>query len=441
MSHPMTAGPSPARPTHTPKRDATGYGRLVRDGHYAQAPSGLWGKYDHVRRIWEDQVTRFAIRGALDEHVRQARQAGRGLRVIDLGCGSGEGWDLLCKVPVGAQAGGGRYVLGPDDLAAYHGIDLCPDMVAACCASFQDRPQASFAQGDLNDLAGHLRRLQPFDLYYNSYGSLSHLADDGLRRLVSATLDHQSGPLTLVIDVHGQFSPEWPGYWGYSRDATAPRMQPYNMVWMYPEAERARRLEEQRNYRIRYWRGEELRSFLLDIPGVGDRLRDLTLCDRSVLVGRHMDTACFDPQARPVRREVNTLFEFNTAARLDLLSVPPMPASGDATVDVFFRDYARAWDAVVSWFSNLLQGVQAPSPADLCGAGGPIPAILQQGMQAITEAARQLAWFDPGDPEANLLQPQLGLLLRQLEYHLQRGLGCGHGLLAVLQLGSTSGRH
>jgi len=437
----MTAGPSPARPSHTPKRDATGYGRLVRDGHYEQAPSGLWGKYDHVRRIWEDQVTRFAIRGALDEHVRQARQAGRGLRVIDLGCGSGEGWDLLCKVPVGAQAGGGRYVLGPDDLAAYHGIDLCPDMVAACCASFQDRPQASFAQGDLNDLAGHLRRLQPFDLYYNSYGSLSHLADDGLRRLVSATLDHQSGPLTLVIDVHGQFSPEWPGYWGYSRDATAPRMQPYNMVWMYPEAERARRLEEQRNYRIRYWRGEELRSFLLDIPGVGDRLRDLTLCDRSVLVGRHMDTACFDPQARPVRREVNTLFEFNTAARLDLLSVPPMPASGDATVDVFFRDYARAWDAVVSWFSNLLQGVQAPSPADLCGAGGPIPAILQQGMQAITEAARQLAWFDPGDPEANLLQPQLGLLLRQLEYHLQRGLGCGHGLLAVLQLGSTSGRH
>jgi SAM-dependent methyltransferase len=436
----MTAGPSPAKPSHTPKRDATGYGRLVRDGHYAQAPSGLWGKYDHVRRIWEDQVTRFAIRRALDEHVRQVRQAGRSLRVVDLGCGSGEGWDLLCKVPVGAQTGRGRYLLGPEDLGAYHGIDLCPDMVAACCESFRDRPQASFAQGDLNELASYLRRLQPFDLYYNSYGSLSHLADDGLRRLVSATLDHQSGPLTLVIDVHGQFSPEWPGYWGYSRDATAPRMQPYNMVWMYPEAERARRLEEQRNYRIRYWRGEELRSFLLDIPGVGDRLRDLTLCDRSVLVGRHMDTGCFDPEVRPVRREVNTLFEFNTAARLDLLSVPPMPASGDLTVDAFFRDYSRAWDAVVSWFSNLINGIQAPSPEDLCRAGGPVPIVLQQGMQAIAETARHLAWFDPGDPEANLLQPQLGLLLRQLEYHLQRGLGCGHGLLAVLQLGSTTGQ-
>jgi SAM-dependent methyltransferase len=435
----MSAGSPPVRSSHTPTRDSTGYGRLVRDGHYAQAPSGLWGKYDHVRRIWEDQVTRFAVRGALDGHVRQIRQAGRGLRVIDLGCGAGEGWDLLCKVPLGTQAGPGRYVLGGDDLASYHGIDLCPDMVAACSASFQDRPQASFAQGDLNELAVHLRRLQPFDLYYNSYGSLSHLADDGLRRLVSAILDHQPGPMTLVIDVHGQFSPEWPGYWGYSRTPSTPRMQPYNMVWMYPEAERAQRLEEQRNYRIRYWRGEELRAFLSDIPGVENRLRKLTLCDRSVLVGRHMDTACFDPQVRPVRREVNTLFEFNTAARLDLLSVPSIPTSGDLAVDAFFRDFTRAWDAVVSWFGDLLGGGRARSPAELCGADGPVPAVLQQGMQSIAETARHLAWFDPGDPEANLLQPQLGLVLRQLEYHMQRGLGCGHGLLAVLQLSSVNG--
>ena len=245
--------------------------------------------------------------------------------------------------------------------------------------------------------------------------------------------------MTLVIDVHGQFSPEWPGYWGYSREATTPRMQPYNMVWMYPEAERARRLEEQRNYRIRYWRGDELRSFLLDIPGVGDRLRDLTLTDRSILVGRHMDTACFDPLVKPVRREVNTLLEFNTAARLDLLSIPSAPAPGEPAVDHFWRDFTRAWNAVVSWFGDLLNGSPSPSPAELCSAEGPVPAVLQQGMQAIAEAARHLAWFDPGDPEANLLQPQMGLLLRQLEYHQQRGLGCGHGLLAVLQVGSVSG--
>lgn len=432
----MHAGSHPARPIRS-TADTTGYGRLVRDGHYAQAPSGLWGKYDHVRRIWEDQITRFAVRRALSQHVRQARLAGRGLRVVDLGCGAGEGWDLLCKVPIGLQAGGGRYLLGPDDLAAYHGIDLCPDMVAACAATFADRPQASFAQGDLNDLDGHLRRQQPFDLYYNSYGSLSHLADDGLRRLVAAVLAHQSGPCTLVIDVHGQYSPEWPGYWGYSRDAATPRMQPYNMVWMYPEAERARRLHEQRDYRIRYWRGEELRSVLLDIPGLGGRLRDLTLHDRSVLVGRHMDTAAFDPQVPPIRREVNTLFEFNCAASLTGLRSPVIPASDDPAVDDAFAKLTRAWDAVVGWFGELLADGRAQPPEELCGEHGPIPAALLQGMQSITATARNLAWFDPGDPEANLLQPQLGLLLRQLEFQLQRGLGCGHGLLAVVQLNAV----
>ena len=70
---------------------------------------------------------------------------------------------------------------------------------------------------------------------------------------------------------------------------------------------------------------------------------------------------------------------------------------------------------------------------------GNLNSKLQQGMAAIAETARHPAWFDPGDPEANLLQPQLGLLLRQLEYHMQRGLGCGHGLLAVLQVGSVTG--
>ncbi|MFM2091311.1 MAG: hypothetical protein RLZZ127_1800, partial [Planctomycetota bacterium] len=65
----------------------------------------------------------------------------------------------------------------------------------------------------------------------------------------------------------------------------------------------------------------------------------------------------------------------------------------------------------------------------------PVPAQLLPGLTAIAETARHLAWFSPGDPEANLLQPQFGLLLRQLEVTMQRGLGCGHGLLATIAIG------
>lgn len=423
-----------------PQRDSTGYSRLVGDGHYADAPTGLWGKFDNVRRNWENQITRFAIRPALERVFHQVHAAGRGVRIADLGCGAGEGLDLLLKVPVGQATVRGRYLLGWGDLAAYHGIDLCPTMIVQAQSRFAALPQTSFAVGDLADLGNLLRGQQPFDLYYNSYGSLSHLNDSQLRRMIDGVLAHQSGPCVLLIDVHGQYSPEWPAYWNYSRDPATSCMQPYNMVWMYPDAERAVRLEEQKDYRIRYWRGEELRQYLQGIPGVAERQRSLTFIDRSVLVGRHMDTASFNAGVRPLRRAVNALFEFNQISTPEDLRADPLPSTGDPAADTFFADYVRAWNALADWFGRLISGDQPQQAADLCAAGGPVPAVLHEGMEALVEQSKRLAWFNPGDPEANLLQPQFGLLLRQLEFHMQRGLGCGHGLLAVLELGSVTGR-
>ncbi len=420
--------------------DRTGYGRLVQDGHYAHAPSGLWGKYDNVRRIWEDQITRFAIRPALERLRRQARDEGRGLRVVDLGCGAGEGLDLLLQVPAGGDRAWGRYLLNEQDLAAYHGIDLCPNMIEQASRRCAGKPQLSFAVGDLAELGSFLAGHPSFDLYYNSYGSLSHLDDTQLRTMVADVVDHAYGPCVLLIDVHGQFSAEWPCYWNYSRDPAAARMQPYNMVWMYPASEWPDRLQQQRDYRVRYWRGEELRRFLLAVPGVAERQHALTLVDRSVLVGRHVDTGIFHPGVKPLRRAVNAMFEFNQRSDAIDLEADRLTATGDAEADGFFVDFVSAWNVLVHWFDDLGAGRQPIRAADLCAAGGPIPLALLTGMEALAEQARRLAWFDPGDPEANLLQPQFGLLLRQLEFHAQRGLGCGHGLLAVLELGSASGR-
>jgi hypothetical protein len=39
-----------------------------------------------------------------------------------------------------------------------------------------------------------------------------------------------------------------------------------------------------------------------------------------------------------------------------------------------------------------------------------------------------------GNPRANLVEPQLGYCLRELETGLQKGLGCGHGLAAIFEV-------
>ena len=39
-----------------------------------------------------------------------------------------------------------------------------------------------------------------------------------------------------------------------------------------------------------------------------------------------------------------------------------------------------------------------------------------------------------GTPRTSLVEPQLGYCLRELEAGLQKGLGCGHGLVAIFEI-------
>jgi len=38
------------------------------------------------------------------------------------------------------------------------------------------------------------------------------------------------------------------------------------------------------------------------------------------------------------------------------------------------------------------------------------------------------------DPRANVIEPQLGYALRDLEFGLQRGLGVGHAMVGILKI-------
>nr|NIQ89701.1 class I SAM-dependent methyltransferase [Deltaproteobacteria bacterium] len=73
------------------------YTQAFHTGKYDKA-SGLLGKYDNVRRFWEDQVTAIFLRPALNELVEHKSKRLERVRVLDLGCGSGDGYDLIMGV-------------------------------------------------------------------------------------------------------------------------------------------------------------------------------------------------------------------------------------------------------------------------------------------------------------------------------------------------------
>ena len=70
------------------------YSQAVSSGMY-ESTGGLIGKYDNVRTLWEDEMTRLALRPHIDRLVAERRNNGRGVRILDLGCGSGDGFALL----------------------------------------------------------------------------------------------------------------------------------------------------------------------------------------------------------------------------------------------------------------------------------------------------------------------------------------------------------
>ena len=62
------------------------------------------------------------------------------------------------------------------------------------------------------------------------------------------------------------------------------------------------------------------------------------------------------------------------------------------------------------------------------------PVIVKRALSAMKRIVRAAAAIKTGHPRANLVEPQLGYCLKEIEMGLQRGLGCGHGLVAIFKV-------
>lgn len=170
------------------------------------------------------------------------------------------------------------------------------------------------------------------------------------------------------------------------------------------------------------------------IPELGGRLGNLTFVDRSILCGRHLDTGEFNSKAKPIRRALSGLFEFNYRTKPDALLAPSVPPCADAAVSAFFEHFCALWNATIEAYRAAVAGDGARAHLETVLEKFDLPPLLRKGYESALLQHDAMGWLDPGDPLSNTLQPLFGLLLRQVEFHMQRGLGCGHGLLALIEL-------
>ena len=391
----------------------------------------LFGKYDNVRTYWEDQLTRIVLRPFLRELVNNRRSEQQGVRIVDLGCGAGQGYEILTKIDchdldLGLQH---KRVLPLDELSLFLGLDISQAMVEKGQALFADNPHVQFQQADLSEGLGAIKTTESsFDLYFSSYGSLSHLGRKDLIKLLQDICHHGQDGSLIVMDLIGRYSIEWPDFW--TAQSEPEKVRQYNMSYLYSKP--VRQITEIESFPIRFWTGEEVKALAQELTTkTGVELEVVKLVDRSLLVGRHTDTRAFNPKLKPIRRLINSLHEDYLRTNLEELMLDASIFPEHPFITPLLHELINCWNILIEFTQRRLS--HNFSLPELKG-WDEFPKSLQFALMTIDRVIADVGWMWYGDPRANIIEPQLGYALRTLEYEMQQGWGCGHGLIAVLKI-------
>lgn len=402
------------------------YESAVRHGYYGVDKSGLFGKKDNVRKYWEDVSIKMSIRPAIERILEHKNK----IRIVDLGCGSGEGLELLTHIPPSdpVKTVNKEFVIVEEDIELYKGVDISPAMLEQGKHNYPHLAQVEFVQGDLSEGFPFVKD-DPYDIYFSSYASQSHLTFGELGHLTSEIFSHISERGYLMFDLFGRNSPEWPKYWAQD----CQRVLPYTMAYLLPPEER--NPEKIEWFDVTYWTGPELVALIESASKSAKRkARIVTMRDRSILVGRHMDTGIFKKQGHQSRIAVNRLFDRNCRGQISGLNIDInyLEEAKEASPQGWARihDYYDQWQAVV----NVLVAL-------MCTNNAEVKRIIESSAPAIADELKMLAWlyrnadrFPAIDFWASIMGPQVACVLRNLEFSLPDGLGCGHGLFCVVEV-------
>jgi SAM-dependent methyltransferase len=411
------------------------YTQAATTGKYDKA-SGLLGKYDNVRRFWEDQLTGLFLRPALNDMVGRKVKNLERIRILDLGCGNGDGYDLIMDVNT-KDPGIYEYItaaITPELLQSYVGVDINEELLCQAEGCYRANPKIRFQREDLSDgLTGAITAHEPFDLYFSSYGTWSHFTDDQAVKLVADIAAHAPDRALLVGDWLGRWSYEWQDLWDAPADESY--FMDYRISYIYPEQERDK--VDVTSFPLRLMSRDEVGHIIHRAErAAGCRIRPLQYFDRSIFVGRHLETGDYNANCPSLRYPVNRLFEGYTRTDLESLIVDYVPRPGYDFLNKFFESFFLAANTLVRHTIDLLSGYDAGRQTT--AAAPPVPSFypqpLREAMHSMQRVIEGVGWLPWGDVRANVIEPHLGYSLRKLEMELQPGIGVGHSLCGIFEI-------
>lgn len=346
---------------------------------HEQVRAGYVGAVDHytspqrrdaVKRLWEEPE----LVGVLNDAL--ARTANGTTRVLDVGCGTAVALQLLRQTATYRNDAVRRL--------QYVGVDLDEKLLAVATDTIRPEREGetvTFSIRDIRDGAPD----RPHDLLISTGVPFSHLTPDELsatlRRLFADVRDTRI-PLVAVIDVLGRYSLEWTRMWPEER-------------WSYRMSFFATDQDADATDMTTY-DGDTLRNMITSsAAAAGVSARDITLTDRSIMVGRHTMTGEYTPGLPQWRAHMNALHDNQSPCDLAQLQCTLELPDAPPQVDAFFTSFLRRWNDTVA-----------------------------AAQHTISRSAEPEAWRH--------VQAELFGELLTLEHHAQPGLGVGHSLTAVV---------
>ena len=412
------------------------YTQAFQTGKYDKS-SGLLGKYDNVRRFWEDQVTAIYLRSILNDLVERKKKRLEHIRILDLGCGSGDGYDLIMGVTINDP---GIYdaiinVVTEDILKEYVGIDINENLVQQALDYYGNHPKLRFEVADIAQgmIPGFLDKESPFDFYFTSFGTLSHFTNEQCIKIVADICRHAPEHAIFMGDWLGRYSVEWQDLWHHPADQEY--FIDYRMSYIYPEEERAS--ADVAAFPLKLVCRQEVESIIESASKkAGVAIKPLVYFDRSIFIGRHLDTGDYNQNCPKLRGPVNALFEKYVRTDLENLLVDYVPRPGFELLNNFFESFFMSCNALVKYTMSLLYDYDCDAGKLECISEilPYYPKPLQEAMETMRKVIEGVGWLDWGDVRANLIESVLGFALRKLEMELQPGTGMGHGFVGIFEI-------
>jgi len=408
------------------------YSQAVNSGMYRRE-KGIRRKYDNVRIFWEDEIIRIFLKPYIENRLHSQKKKGKKLRILDLGCGSGDGYELfreMNKSNTGILESKIK-LLDDDSLGLYKGIENNKDLLAQNRERWGEKSKMICSWGDFSQGLPLKEKEKPYDIYFASYGVMSHINDDQTVQLFSDIIRHAENGSIIMGDWLGRYSYEWQELW--NDNTRKEQWMDYYISYIYPP-------EKRKNLKLtplklRLMSRDEIMNLVKRIEkNMGEQLEVEEIYDRSLFVGRHMDTNDYNKYLHPLRNQVNLLFERGSRTDLQKLKLNYHHHTAIRSQNKYFEEFSSVWNALIDYTVQLLKELDRKEESTNIKYKEQYPDNIHFLFENMKCIIKNIDCFQMDDVRADCIEPQLGYCLRDLEMSLQQGQGNGHGLTGIFSI-------